>query len=333
MKTKTIGVTGLGDIKEVDVPEDFTDEQIATALKAHPEYKEHGSAVRQRSLGFMNSMAKGVPILGNLVNPYEKATGTTYSKDLEKDYPMTAAGARVAGGVASMGPIAGGVAASTAPGLVRNVLAQSGTFGGIGVADKIAEKGQEATPEDLAWAGGTNAIGGAMGPLIGKLLSPSSPRYPTHDEIDKAIAAASKKTGPAPKKVKYDKDDPFGYDTDLKPGFSHFGSLLDDTLAGLDKIPKHTPPPSSVKDALTGTGAGALTGYLSHHITGLDPVTSGLVGGLIGNTIGPSAKSAIGNSAAFNKWFNNAALGRHPSAEAMLNALGPSVVSSVPPPQ
>lgn len=335
-KYKTIGVTGLGNIDQIEIPEDFTDEQIAAALKAHPEYREHGSAVRQRTLGFANSMAKGVPILGNLVNKYENSQHAPYSQELERDYPKTAWAGRVAGGMASSAPIAAGVAANTLPGLVRNTLAQGGTFAGLGAADKIAEKGPNATVPQVATATTLNGLGGMFGPLLGKVISPASPRYPSHDEIDSILAAASKKLGPGPKKPgRITKDDPFGFafDEEAKPVWGHMADLLEETEKGMAKIPKTTPPSSAAKEAVGNSIGGAAAGYLSHHLTGYDPFSSMLVGGLMGNYGVPMAKNAVNNSKLFNQWINNAGLGYHPGIESVLNALGPSVVSSVPPPE
>src|SRR4029077_19024048 len=334
---KSVPVEGIPGVTTVDVPDDWSDEQIATALKAHPAYKNESGrallrdAARERTLGFANEMAKGVPIVGNLADRYEEHTGHPYGKELQRDYPLTATGARIGGGLLSSAPIAGGVAASTGPGLIRNIMAQGGTFGGLGVADKIAEKGQEATPEDLAWSGGLNAIGGAAGPLIGRGFSPSLPRAPTHDELSAAFEAAARGRGPGPRYTKTDlkgtKDDPFGFHVDeaRKAKFGHIADVLEDMEGEISGL--HQPPSSHVLDTLVNTGTGAVAGGLAGHLGGSDAMLGSLAGGLLGSHVGPAVRSAVGNSA----WWNNTKIHNHPNIQAILDALGPSIVSSQPP--
>lgn len=317
----------IGDnVVDIEVPDGFTEEQISKALEEHPDVqnlqnppKSFPRAAAERTAGFVNEMGKGIPVAGNYI------PRSQYAKDLVKDYPKTAMGARLAGGVASTAPLMAMTMGGAGTPLAMNMIRQGLTGGAINVADKVAEKGTDTSMSDLAWSGGLGTMGGAAGPLIGKFISPASVRAPheiaasenaIRDSVMNGLRSAY---GVIPRDASPERQ--------ARMAHQALGIAIEDFERRLANVPRTTPPSERVLDTLMNGISGGAMGYGLGHIAGQEPITAGMMGGLLGHAFGPPAREFLRNS----RYGRNAFMDQHPSAQSILDALGSSVVSSVPP--
>ena len=291
VKYRKVPIIGIEGLDEIEVPDSFTDDMIKDALKKHPNYKEEKSTLRQSAenvAGFVNEMGKGIPIVGHHI------PRTKYAEHLNKNWPKTAMGARIAGGTASMIPLmmaSGGIAG---PGLAANIAMQGATGGTVGVLDKLSEKGMDATGKELGTSGVIGALGGAAGPVVGRFITPSTQRGISNTDIQGAIERGSRS--------------------------AHIGGAapMDPSKAAsqaIKEIPKNPKTMPWIADTLlntaTTTGVGALGGkYLLD-----DPQLGALVG--MGMGMGsPALRDALLRS----PWMTNKLM-HNPSNQAILDAM------------
>lgn len=165
-------------------PKSMSDEDIAKAIKTHPEYKDINPLYKENRLdrampdwlrpitnhlkdpGWTTVAAKGMPIINHAV------VDSPNSKNIEENYPKTATGLKLAGGAASMVAPAGmatKISAGIAPGRTLEAVTQGGMNLGVGSADR-AIGGKSTTKNDAI----IDFLGGAAGPAIGKFISPNA---------------------------------------------------------------------------------------------------------------------------------------------------------------
>lgn len=116
--------------------------------------------------GWVGVMAKGIPVAGKYVSD------TPAIRSIEENYPKTATGLKIAGGIGSMIAPAGGMSKAASligPGRIIEGIAQGGLGATTNVADKLAETGLSSDIQNDAILG---FLGGASGPAIGKVISP-----------------------------------------------------------------------------------------------------------------------------------------------------------------
>lgn len=115
-----------------------------------------------------SAVTKGILVLGQMVPQTPNLT------DLEQNHPYVNKAANIAGGVGSMlGPAAAvsKLVAGVAPGVMAEAGAQGVLGAGVNVGDKVAEKGTDTTSKDIRNATILGVLGGAAGPLVGRLSS------------------------------------------------------------------------------------------------------------------------------------------------------------------
>lgn len=111
----------------------------------------------------LNSGVKGLPVVGAAVGD------TPGQADFEKDNPTQAGAANLVGSVAGYAPMAAATAAASGPGLLMNALTQAGLGSTVGALDSKAHGDTDEQAKNKALLG---ALGGATGPVVGKVLSP-----------------------------------------------------------------------------------------------------------------------------------------------------------------
>lgn len=111
----------------------------------------------------LNSGVKGLPVIGATVGD------TPGQADFEKDNPTQAGTANLVGSVAGYAPMAAATAAASGPGLLMNALTQAGLGSTVGALDSKAHGDTDEQAKNKALLG---ALGGAAGPVTGKILSP-----------------------------------------------------------------------------------------------------------------------------------------------------------------
>lgn len=162
-----IDIDGVG---QVEFPDDMSDEDISSSIKTNlPKWdadnkrrSSNKELVKRAGIaGGIQSAAEGIPVLGQFL----KKLSPQAVQDLQAESPNQTAATRFGGTVVGSMPVA-----MAAPGVVSGAAA----FGGLGMADKLAEKGRETTPEELRNAGLLGAIGGASGPVFSKIISPNA---------------------------------------------------------------------------------------------------------------------------------------------------------------
>lgn len=184
-----IDVEGLG---ELEFPDGMTDQEMEAAIKTHPDYqrnfarqhnietnpasKDAFEAARKKSVvdKFVRQIAHGFPVLGKTMD------NTPEDQKFKEEHPYISGGANLYGFLGGALPVSRAASAAvtgakeTLPKLLPDIFAQAGAFGGLNVADKVAEKGLPNVTFDEAKKAFTyGAAGGATGPLLGKLISPN----------------------------------------------------------------------------------------------------------------------------------------------------------------
>lgn len=115
----------------------------------------------------MMEAAKGIPVAGHHMPQTEAMT------ELETNNPGKAAFQRFTGGAAaSTVPFGLAAKGTEGLGLLAETMGQGGMGAGLGVADKVSEKGTDVTKEELQSEAERGGFFGSLGGPLAKLLSP-----------------------------------------------------------------------------------------------------------------------------------------------------------------
>lgn len=123
---------------------------------------------------FNKTMIQGVPVLKQFMQEDERLS------KFKEDHPIASEVGKVLGGTAATIPASHIAAARTGLSFLPYLLGQMGSFGTVNAADKAAEKGSDiiADPmesgKDIGKAFGIGAAEGSVGPILGKIISPSA---------------------------------------------------------------------------------------------------------------------------------------------------------------
>lgn len=117
--------------------------------------------------GFTTSMVKGVPVLGKLVPENERQA------EFERRNPVISTAAEMIGGTAATLPFAGAMALKTGTQFLPLASGQAAVGGLTSMADVAAEKGLDTTNKDIITALLYGGASGTIGPMAGKIISPT----------------------------------------------------------------------------------------------------------------------------------------------------------------
>lgn len=115
------------------------------------------------------SLVKGIPVAGQMVPQTEELT------QFEENNPGVSTAFRATGAIGSTLPMAAGVAARSAAGVLPQAFNQGMLGTTLGVGDTIAAKGTELEKGDIEGAAGAGFAGGMGGSLLGRMITPTVP--------------------------------------------------------------------------------------------------------------------------------------------------------------
>lgn len=186
-----INVKGIG---VLNFPDGMSDDEIESAIKTHPKYKEAASLSlpEQSTLQKIGTGAKiaaqGIPIAGRFIDD------TPETVRFKRENPALSTGLDIAGGVTSTLPLTGPLAVAGAGakglGLIGSLFASGALGGAIGAGDKVADniaKGKEQDGDEILGEGLLGFSGGMLGPAVGKVLSPGLRKATTAKAIKSAL--------------------------------------------------------------------------------------------------------------------------------------------------
>jgi hypothetical protein len=123
---------------------------------------------------FNKTMIQGVPILKQFMGEDERLS------NFKKYHPIASEVGKVLGGTAAAIPTSNIAAAKTGLSFLPYLLGQMGSFGTVNAVDKAAEIGSDIITDpmesgkDIGKAFGIGAAEGSIGPILGKVISPSA---------------------------------------------------------------------------------------------------------------------------------------------------------------
>lgn len=196
----TLDQTGSSELPEgfvIDKPSEYNGTGTGPWSPTDPN-SAHAKAnkfLMDQAPGLMHTLGaavQGVPVVGALNGELPG------QEKFNEENPVTSGAANLAGGIAATAPLAGAIAAKTlgkganeayslgeeyapnafngvkdttqnAYGGIKNLISQSGLFGGLGGADAAVKGGNEQDINNKAILG---ALGGASGPVLSKVISP-----------------------------------------------------------------------------------------------------------------------------------------------------------------
>jgi len=207
-----IDIEGIG---QVEFPDDMSDDQITNAIRMLPERmlpeyegsdkvtsvenkqpemwgafkgvadkldeltgwdKNQGRNLQRLSTEFV----RGIPILGQF------AGDDVTQEKFRQANPILSTGANIGGTVASTIPLSAGVATNVinqGGKTASHMLSQGGLFSGLNIADLFTEKGKEGelpSKDEFIKSGVLGQIGGMLGPLVSKFISPNAITKPAY---------------------------------------------------------------------------------------------------------------------------------------------------------
>lgn len=230
----------------------------------------------------MPSVMKGVPIVGQMVPQTDELT------EFEENNPNWSMGLKATGAIGSTVPMAAGVAARSAAGLIPQAFNQGMLGGTLGIGDLLAAKGTNVEEGDVESAMGTGFGGGASGSMLGRLITPTVPSRAV-------LGKVGQRGKPEPNLSKQDIEFR-AHRSD--PGVERSRQMLDAVLkkqpaAPINPSPKKTAA-EQVTSALLRTGIG---GALSHTM-GMGPIPGMVVGAASPFIPGAAEKGA-------KAWYRN----------------------------
>jgi hypothetical protein len=184
-----IEVQGIGTLS---FPEGMAPEDIEKAIKEHPNYNKVARESRLSKTfgainditpdwlkgpdplnpsGFGTSAVKGIPVLGAL------APDTEAQVKYEQEHPIASKMGELTGNIVSTLPLAGGVAANSARGLIPQIFGQGMLGGTLRTGDTLARQGSEAA-EQIPSEFGKGFGWGSLGPILGKMITPGTRPIP-----------------------------------------------------------------------------------------------------------------------------------------------------------
>lgn len=272
------------------------------------------------------NFAKGIPITGQMVDDNTIPGHEQYNKE----HPVISTLEKGAGALATAVPLSAAAALPEA-GLGANMLTQGGLFGGLGTADKVSQKYSEGgwnavknTPaSEYGTTAAVNTAAGALGPVLGKIISPNMLSKTLTKEIPDAYDISDETLRRLPKEAFDDLYENMNRKEFMENVYKNMGttdkpsiSLKPETnQAILDAMN------SQKKEALTGRLDKALDSDTSTKLTGA--VAGWLAGGfdptsgILGEMVAPHLKGPV--TSVLRNYLANQKIG--PAQQSILNSL------------
>lgn len=332
-----IDIDGVG---QVEFPDDMSDDEISSAIQSNLPKWEEGTKNRQFAKDFakggklmmspaaLMSVAKGVPVLGNLLNNILPAPMREIQDEIESEHPIQSGALRTGGAVASTLPLAVATGGMSVP---AQMGINAPTMAALGVADKFAEKGKDTTYDDVKHSAIINFLMGLAGPALSKVLSPTAkvaPKaIPAKPPLDISTPPIDAKTL-AHLKSSMTPEDFAKITTSGKPGFVSPGQSREMLETSLNKSrmaaneTKNAAQAAEHKaqiDALKSNVPSWLENAPSHVAGGIvGHMVGGPMGMVAGGLAGPAIKAGL-EKAVPAYWGNQ--LMSSPANRAFLNAV------------
>lgn len=272
------------------------------------------------------NFAKGIPITGQMVDDNTIPGHEQYNKE----HPIISGLEKATGAIASTAPLSAAAALPEA-GLGANMLTQGGLFGGLGTADKVAQKANEGgldevtnTPaSEYAATAGINAAAGALGPVLGKIISPNIIPRATVKDVPDAYDMSDELLKNLPEHAYDDLVENMTRRENMDGLYKEMGRVdkpaipLQDTTnqAVIDALNKQNRGAliDKIGDALDSEAGTKITGALTGFVLGGGDFTSGI----LGEMLAPYLKGPV--TAGAKKYLSNQAIG--PDKQSILNSL------------